>query len=149
MSSGSGISPLEQLPVYGSAKRYVLHFYHCLQKQFPEKKSGVHFHSFHPHFVKTAMTKPLIFTKIPFLFPRVEDWINYAMRTVRGCRGASAGYPMHEILVWMQRNCAWLIEWSFNYVPGFETLTKNKYQWDERDYASKSSNAVAPIDIPE
>ena len=92
------------------------------------------------------MTTPLIFTKIPFLFPHVDEWIKYAMRTVRGTRGASAGYLMHEILVWLQRNCAWLVEWSFNYVPGFETLTSNKYDWDERDYASKSPNAVGPID---
>ena len=92
------------------------------------------------------MTTPLIFTRVPFLFPHVKDWIPLAFKSARGKRGASAGYPMHEYLVWMQRNCAWLVEFSFNLVPGFENLTSNKYQWDERDYGSKNTNAVGPID---
>ena len=127
MSSGSAISPLGQLPVYGSTKRFVLHLSHSLQAQFPEHLSGVRFHAFHPHFILTNMTEKLIRTTNRLLFPTARTWVNSAMRTIRSTSGASAGYIGHECLVWMQRHAAWIIEQSWSFVSGFDQLQKNKF----------------------
>ena len=91
MSSGSAITPIGQLPVYGSTKRFVMHLSESLQKQFPEALSGVKFHAFYPHFIQTGMTRDLIHAKSRLLFPTAEEWVERAFRTIRLSSGGSTG----------------------------------------------------------
>ena len=51
-----------------------------LQNAYPEKESGIHFHSFCPHLVKTAMTTkhggdPVKKLK-KYIFPDVSRWFD-------------------------------------------------------------------------
>jgi len=103
MSSASAVEPCSALPLYGSTKSFMMQLSKSLQNAYPEKESGIHFHSFYPHLVKTAMTTkhggdPVKKLK-KYIFPDVSRWFDSAIKTVGAHRGASCGWFWFELII--------------------------------------------------